>query len=155
MKEEFLIEGEWGGIDLDAAMRHLRAGIGSGSSTVSEAAFAALGATSVVLAPVITEQCDAIRVEFATDEGIWTATLDLAAQYVTFLNKTTDEVEDPLPVRPETGERAAGSFSLECMGIPAMETPRGNVTIDTVLALVYLQSTMRDAIPLARSTSRT
>lgn len=139
LKEEFLIEGEWGGVDLDASLRHLRAGIGSGGSTISEAAFAALGATSVVLTPVIVEQCDAIRVKFATDEGIWTATLDLAAQHVTFLNKTTGEVEGPLPVRPEAGERAAGSFSLELMGIPAMETPRGKVTIDSVLALVYLQ----------------
>lgn len=43
LKEEFLIEGEWGGIDLNASMRHLRAGIGSGGSTISEAAFAALG----------------------------------------------------------------------------------------------------------------
>ncbi|MFF1691699.1 hypothetical protein [Streptomyces sp. NPDC058254] len=139
LKEEFLIEGEWGGIDLDAAMRHLRVGIGSGGSTISEAAFAALGATSVVLTPVIVEQCDAIRVEFATDEGIWTATLDLATQCVTFLNKSTGEVEEPLLVRPEAGERAAGAFSLERMGIPTMETPRGNVTIDTVLALLYLQ----------------
>ncbi|MFJ5228148.1 hypothetical protein [Streptomyces sp. NPDC088400] len=139
LKEEFLIEGEWGGVSLDASLRHLRAGIGAGGSTISEAAFAALGATGVILTPVIVEQRDAIRVEFATDEGIWTATLDLAAQHVTFLNKTTGEVEEPLPVRPEADERAAGSFSLERMGIPAMETPRGNVTIDTVLVLVYLQ----------------
>ncbi|MCX4852062.1 hypothetical protein [Streptomyces sp. NBC_00893] len=139
LKEEFLIDGAWGGLDLDAPVRHLRAGIGSGGSTISETAFAALGATSVVLTPVIVEQCDAIRVEFATDEGVWTATLDLATQQVIFLNKTTGEVEQPLPVRPEAGERAAGSFSLERMGIPAMETPRGNVTIDTVLVLVYLQ----------------
>ncbi|MFJ5129863.1 hypothetical protein ACIP80_32855 [Streptomyces sp. NPDC088555] len=139
LKEEFLIDGVWGGPDLDASMRQLQAGIGSGGSTLSEAAFAALGATSVVLTPVIVEQCDAIRVEFATDEGIWTATLDLATQHVTFANKTTGEVEQPLAVRPEAGERAAGSFSLERMGIPAMETPRGNVTIDTVLVLVYLQ----------------
>ncbi|MFE1452721.1 coiled-coil domain-containing protein [Streptomyces olivaceoviridis] len=138
LKEQFLIDGEWGGIDLDASMRHLQAGIGSGGSTISEAAFAALGATSVVLTPVIVEQCEAIQVEFETDEGVWTATLDLAAQQVTFLNKSTGEVEE-LPVRPEAGERAAGSFSLERMGIPAMETPRGNVTIDTVLVLVYLQ----------------
>ncbi|MFJ2217794.1 hypothetical protein ACIQVO_36760 [Streptomyces sp. NPDC101062] len=139
LKEEFLIEGQWGGIGLDAWLRHLQAGIGSGGSTISEAAFAALGATSVILTPVILEQCDAIRVEFATDEGIWTATLDLATQQVTFVNKTTGEVEEPLPVRPEADERAAGSFTLERMGIPAMETPRGNVTIDTALVLVYLQ----------------
>ncbi|MEV7160238.1 hypothetical protein AB0N77_37470 [Streptomyces misionensis] len=139
LREEFLIEGEWGGLDLEGPVRHLRAGIGSGGSTVSEAAFAALGATSVGLSPVITEQCEAIRVEFETDEGIWTATLDLAAQHVTFLNKTTGEVEEPLPVRPEAGERAAGSFSLERMGITAMETPRGNVTLDTVLVLIYEQ----------------
>ncbi|WP_432171193.1 hypothetical protein [Streptomyces sp. 1222.5] len=138
LKEQFLIDGEWGGIGLEASVRHLQAGIGSGGSTISEAAFAALGATSVVLTPVIVEQCDAIRVEFETDEGVWTSTLDLAAQQVTFLNKSTGEVEE-LPVRPEAGERAAGSFTLERMGIPAMETPRGNVTIDTVLVLVYLQ----------------
>lgn len=138
LKEEFLIDGKWGGIDLDASMRHLQAGIGSGGSTISEAAFAALGATSVILTPVIAEQCDAIRVEFETEEGLWTATLELAAQQVAFLNKSTGEVEE-LPVRPEAGERAAGCFSLARMGIPAMETPRGNVTIDTVLVLVYLQ----------------
>ncbi|MFB7482959.1 hypothetical protein ACFUEM_32885 [Streptomyces anulatus] len=139
LKEEFLIEGEWGGIDLGASMRHLRAGIGAGGSTVSEAAFAALGATSVVLTPVIVEQCEAIRVEFATDDGIWSATLDLAAQHVTYLNMSTGETGEPLLVRPEAGELAAGSFALERMGIPAMETPRGNVTLDTVLVLVYLQ----------------
>ncbi|MFE7757202.1 hypothetical protein [Streptomyces sp. NPDC057429] len=139
LKEEFLIEREWGGIDLGASMRHLRAGIGAGGSTVSEAAFAALGATSVVLTPVIVEQCEAIRVEFATDDGIWSAPLDLAAQHVTYLNKSTGEAEEPLHVRPEAGELAAGSFALERMGIPAMETPRGNVTLDTVLVLVYLQ----------------
>ncbi|MET7919199.1 hypothetical protein ABZU45_25545 [Streptomyces avermitilis] len=138
LKEEFLIDGKWDGIDLDASMRHLQAGIGSGGSTISEAAFAALGATSVILTPVIAEQCDAIRVEFETEEGLWTATLELAAQQVAFLNKSTGEVEE-LPVRPEAGERAAGCFSLARMGIPAMETPRGNVTIDTVLVLVYLQ----------------
>ncbi|MFD8233029.1 hypothetical protein ACWC24_36710 [Streptomyces sp. NPDC001443] len=105
MREEFLIEGEWDGLDLKGPVRHLRAGIGSGGSTISEAAFAALGATSVGLSPVITEQCEAIRIEFETDEGIWTATLDLAAQHVTFLNKTTGEVEEPLPA---CGIRAAG-----------------------------------------------
>ncbi|MEV7152745.1 hypothetical protein AB0O05_40335 [Streptomyces sp. NPDC093084] len=139
LREEFLIKQKWDGFELGAEIRQLKAGIGSGGSTVSEAAFAALGATTVVLTPVIVEQCDAIRVEFATDDGLWSATLDLASQHVTFLNKTTGEVEEPLPVRPEAGERAAGAFALERMGIPAMETPRGNVTIDTVLALVYLQ----------------
>ncbi|MFD0542190.1 hypothetical protein ACFQ1B_02400 [Streptomyces mexicanus] len=37
---------------------------------------------------MIVEQCDTVRVEFETDEGAWTATMDLAAQQVAFLNKS-------------------------------------------------------------------
>lgn len=137
-KEEFQIDGVWGGIDLAASLRQMRAGIGSGGSTVSEAAFAALGATTVELSPVILEQCEAVRTVLKTDTGVWTATLDIASREVTFLNEETGQIET-LAVRPEAGERPAGSFSLELMGIPALETPRGNVTIDSVMALLYLQ----------------
>ncbi|MFD6362795.1 RING finger protein [Streptomyces roseolus] len=138
LKEEFQIDGVWGGIDLDASLRQLRAGIGSGGSTVSEAAFAALGATTVELSPVIVEQCEAVRTVARTATGVWTATLDIASREVTFLNEDTGQFET-LAVRPEAGEQPAGSFSLELMGIPALETPRGNVTIDSVLVLLYLQ----------------
>jgi hypothetical protein len=56
---------------------------------------------------------------------------------VTFLNEVTGEVET-LAVRPEAGERSAGSFSLALMKTFALDTPRGNVTIDSVMALLYL-----------------
>ncbi|MDQ8705132.1 hypothetical protein RCO28_21925 [Streptomyces sp. LHD-70] len=138
LKEEFQIDGVWGGIDLDASLRQLRAGIGSGGSTASEAAFAALGATTVELSPVIVEQCEAVRTVVRTDTGVWTATLDLTSREVIFLNEDTGEFETRA-VRPEAGEEPAGSFSLELMGIPPVETPRGNVTIESVLVLLYLQ----------------
>lgn len=138
LKEEFQIDGVWGGIDLDASLRQLRAGIGSGGSTISEAAFAALGATTVELSPVIVEQCESIRNVVRTDSGVWMATLDIASREVTFLNESTGQLEIRA-VRPEAGEQSAGSFSLELMDIPALETSRGNVTIDSVLVLLYLQ----------------
>ncbi|MEU7295200.1 hypothetical protein AB0A76_18600 [Streptomyces exfoliatus] len=138
LKEEFLIRGVWGGIDLGAPLRQLRAGVGSGGSTLSEAAFAVLGATTVELSPVILEQCEAVPTVVRTETGVWTATLDVASREVTFLNQDTGEVET-LAVRPEAGEQSAGAFSLSLMDIPALETPRGNVTLDSVMVLLYLQ----------------
>ncbi|MGI5451512.1 hypothetical protein ACQEVM_38270 [Streptomyces sp. CA-243310] len=138
LREEFLIDGAWDGLDLDAPLRQLRAEVGAGGSTVSEAAFVALGATTPVLSSVISEQCEAIRVRVRAKTEVWEATLDLARQEVTFVCETTGECTT-LPVRPERGDRSAGSFTLELMGIPAVETPSGSVTIDCVMALHYLQ----------------
>ncbi|MFJ9776177.1 hypothetical protein ACIRVF_33930 [Kitasatospora sp. NPDC101157] len=138
VRQEFLIDGVWDGRSHDAVLRQFRAGIGAGCSTAAESAFAALGATGPVLTGVIVDQVKAIRDTVEVDSGTWTVTLDLAGKEVEFLNTATGEVRI-LPVKPEGGEQSAGSFTLELMGIPSVETPRGRVTIDSVMALLYLQ----------------
>ncbi|MBD0692487.1 hypothetical protein [Streptomyces sp. CBMA123] len=137
-RQEFQIDGAWDGRSHDAFLRQFKAGIGAGCSTAAEAAFAALGASSPVLTGVIVDQVEAIRDTVEVDSGTWTVTLDLARQEVTFLNTGTGEIE-VLPVKSNGGQRSAGSFALELMGIPAVETSRGCVTIDSVMALLYLR----------------
>ncbi|MET9183002.1 hypothetical protein ABZX88_33065 [Kitasatospora aureofaciens] len=138
VRQEFLIDGVWDGRSHDAVLRQFRASIGAGCSTAAESAFAALGATGPVLTGVIVDQVQAIRDTVEVDSGTWTVTLDLAGKEVEFLNTATGEVR-VLPVKPEGGEQSAGSFMLELMGIPSVETSRGRVTIDSVMALLYLQ----------------
>ncbi|WP_329240811.1 hypothetical protein OG223_53120 [Streptomyces sp. NBC_01478] len=138
LKQEFLIDGEWDGIALDALLRHLKAGIGAGCSSLADAFWITLGAVSLKLLPAVTEQAQAMRATVAFDSGIWVITHDLLTQEISFLNTATGQVED-LPVVAEGGERSAGSYSVELMGIPVVETARGSVTIDSVMTLLYLQ----------------
>ncbi|WP_405773684.1 hypothetical protein [Streptomyces sp. NBC_00859] len=138
IKEEFLIDGAWEGIHLEGMLRQIQAGIGAGSSCLADAFWATLGARSVKLLPIVTGQAQAMRATVEFDTGIWTITHDLQSREVTFLAPATGEV-DTFPVVPEAGERSAGSYTLELMGIPEVETARGSVTIDSVMTLLYLQ----------------
>ncbi|MGY5059993.1 hypothetical protein ACWDFR_39015 [Streptomyces sp. 900105755] len=138
LKQEFLIDGEWDGVSLDARFRHFKAGIGAGCSTLGDAFWITLGAVSLQLLPAATEQVQAMRATVAFESGLWIITHDLLEQEVSFLNTTTGLVET-FPLVPEGGERSAGSYSVELMGIPVVETARGNVTLDSVMALCYLQ----------------
>ncbi|MFF5372841.1 hypothetical protein [Streptomyces sp. NPDC013187] len=138
LKQELLIDGEWDGIDLEGPLRHVKAGIGAGSSSLGDAFWITLGAVSLKLLPAVTEQAQAMRATVAFDSGIWTITHDLLTQEITFLNTTTGQVET-LPLVAEGGERSAGSYSVELMGIPVVETARGSVTVDSVMTLLYLR----------------
>lgn len=138
LQQHYLIDGAWDGPEYTAKLAHFKAGVGAWQTTTADSVFVALGATSIVLVPAVEEQVDAICVTIEVDRGIWTATLDLADRTVTFVDTATGLVE-AFAVVPEDGERSAGSYSLELMGIPAVETVRGKVTIDSVAALLYLQ----------------
>ncbi|MEU9348027.1 hypothetical protein AB0D74_43210 [Streptomyces sp. NPDC048278] len=138
LKQEFLIDDEWDGVGLDAWLRHFKAGIGAGCSSLGDAFWITLGAVSLQLLPAVTEQIQAMRATVAFESGIWIITHDLLDQEVSFLNTTTGLVET-FALVPEGGERSAGSYSVELMGIPAVETARGSVTLDSVMALCYLQ----------------
>ncbi|MFF0018831.1 hypothetical protein [Streptomyces sp. NPDC005374] len=138
LKHEVLIGGEWDGLELDAPLRHLKAGIGAGSSTLADALWITLGAVSLKLLPAATEQVQAMRATVAFDCGVWIITHELPTQEISFLNTATGEVTT-FPLVSETGERTAGSYSVELMGIPAVETARGSVTLDSMMALCYLQ----------------
>ncbi|TQF07938.1 hypothetical protein E6W39_00955 [Kitasatospora acidiphila] len=151
--KEFQIDGVWDGRSHDAVLRQFRAGIGAGRSTAAESAFAALGALAPVLTEVIIDQVQAIRDTVETNSEAWTVTLDLAAKEVTFLNAASGEIRE-LPVKPEGGEQSAGAFTLELMGIPAVETAQGRVTIDSVMALLYLQQAHAGRRPFAAVNSQ-
>lgn len=138
LKHEVLIDSVWDGLSLDAPLRHLKAGIGAGCSTLGDALWITLGAVSLKLLPAATEQVQAMRATVAFDSGVWIITHDLPAQEISFLNTATGETE-MYPLVPEGGERSAGSYSVELMGIPVVETARGSVTLDGVMALCYLQ----------------
>lgn len=138
LKQEFLIEGAWDGIDLDGPVRHLKAGIGAGCSSLADAFWITLGAVSLKLLPAVTEQVQASRATVEFDNGIWIITHDLITREVVFLNTTSGEVQE-FAVFPEGGERSAGSYTVELMGIPVVETARGSVTLDSVMSLLYLQ----------------
>ncbi|NGO86899.1 hypothetical protein [Streptomyces sp. 196(2019)] len=138
LKQEFLIEGAWDGIDLDGPVRHLKAGIGAGRSSLADACWVTLGAVSLKLLPAVTERVQASRVTVEFDNGIWIITHDLTTRGVVFLNIASGEVQE-FAVFPEGGERSAGSYTVELMGIPVVETARGSVTLDSVMSLLYLQ----------------
>ncbi|MFD3522206.1 hypothetical protein [Streptomyces sp. NPDC058653] len=138
LKQEFLVGKVWKGPELGAPFRQFQAGIGAGCSTLAQAAWATMGALSPQLMEFLLGQVEAMRATVEVESGIWTITLELHDQNVTFANTTTGELQT-LSVHPEAGEQSAGSFTLGLMGIDAVETARGSVTLNSVMALLYLQ----------------
>lgn len=122
LKQEFLIDGEWDGIALDALLRHLKAGIGAGCSSLADAFWITLGAVSLKLLPAVTEQAQAMRATVAFDSGIWVITHDLLTQEISFLNTATGQVED-LPVVAEGASAARAPTAWSSWGSPWSRPP--------------------------------
>jgi hypothetical protein len=133
---EFLVDEVWRGRGLAAELVHLKAPTGSGGSTGREALWAALG-----LEPAFTgeagENVQAVRTTVQVASGVWTATWERARREVTFVNEAGG-ITERRPVKAAGGQQSAGAFTLGLMGIPALATSQGEVTLECVRRLLCL-----------------
>lgn len=133
----FQAEGIWDGRSTAASLMHFQAPNGSGGTTAFHAVRAALGSTIAHLVGEANDEVQGIRLSVETATGRWHITRGWLKGDVDFVNEATGLCET-YPVKPGQGQQSAGAFAVGLLGMPAVETERGAVTIDAVLNCLCL-----------------